>query len=168
MAKFHFKFEGEKPSFTSIRFWTKVLIMSLSIIITTYLFSFAEISGFTSAILAAIVISLLNAFIKPILILFSLPIMVLSLGLFNLVLNALIILFADFLLGDRFSVNGFTGAFFFSIIITLIAFLLEIPEKIRRVKKQFEEGINQGNINKNDNDIESGFTDYEDISDEDK
>ncbi len=66
------------------------------------------------------------------------------------------------------SVNGFTGAFFFSIIITLIAFLLEIPEKIRRVKKQFEEGINQGNINKNDNDIESGFTDYEDISDEDK
>lgn len=162
MAKIKFEIRGDKPSFTSARFWAKILIMSLSIIITSYLFSIAQVSGVFSAILAALVISILNAFIKPILVLFSLPLMVLSLGLFNLVINAFIVMFADYILGDRFIVYGFGDAFLFSIIITIIAFLLEIPDRILRTKKQFEEGFNQTRVNTRQKTI---FTDYEDITD---
>ena len=72
----------------------------------------------------AILLSFLNAFIKPILIILTLPVTILSLGLFLLVINAGIILIADYLL-DEFQVDGFFWALIFSLILTVINSLLE-------------------------------------------
>lgn len=178
MGMIKMQFSGDNPSILSGRFWTKVLLMTLAIFITCYLFSVASVTNIWSALLAAIVISLLNSFIKPILVMFSMPLMVISLGMFNLVINAFIVLFADYILGSRFEVNGFFDAILFSIIITIIAFLLEIPEKIRQTKKKIEDAMNGGasGFNKreksfdeyNEHVDDGGFADYEDLTDKEK
>ncbi len=165
MTRIKLEFGGEKPSFFSGRYWSKVLIMSLSIIITTYIFNLAEISSPISAIFAAIVISVLNAFIKPMLVLFSLPLMVLSLGLFNLIINAFIVMFTSAILGDRFIVDGFGKAFLFSIVITIIAFLLEMPERVKRIRRQLEDQFDARTGYRRE---EEEFTDYEEVEDDEE
>ena len=70
------------------------------------------------AIIVAIVLGLLNLFVKPVIILFTLPVTIVTLGLFLLVINALIILLCDKLV-DGFTVNSFWTALFFSIILSL-------------------------------------------------
>jgi putative membrane protein len=76
------------------------------------------VDQFTTALKVAIVLGLLNFFVKPILVLFTLPVTVFTLGLFLLVINAIIILMCDHFV-DGFDVNGFWTALFFSIILSL-------------------------------------------------
>lgn len=66
-------FSSDNAPITSARFWVKVLVMALAIFITCYLFSIAQVDSIKDALLAAIIISLLNSFIKPALILISIP-----------------------------------------------------------------------------------------------
>ena len=97
----------------------KILISSLLVMTITYFFpSIAHVDGFKSAVIVAIVLGLLNLFVKPILVIFTLPITVLSLGFFLLVINAAIIAICSKLV-EGFSINGFFGALFFSIILSL-------------------------------------------------
>jgi putative membrane protein len=72
----------------------------------------------TTAITVAIVLGLLNFFVKPILLLFTFPLTILTLGLFYFVINAIIILLCDHFV-DGFEVNGFFTALLFSIILSL-------------------------------------------------
>ena len=74
-------------------------------------------------ILTAIVFGLLNTFIKPILVIFTLPINLLSLGLFTIIINALILKFTDYWV-DNFVVNGFGTAIFASLFISVISIVL--------------------------------------------
>ncbi|KAA3609809.1 MAG: phage holin family protein [Calditrichaeota bacterium] len=74
-------------------------------------------------ILTAIVFGLLNTFIKPILVIFTLPINLLSLGLFTIVINALILKLADYWIDD-FVVDGFGTAIFASLFISIISIIL--------------------------------------------
>jgi putative membrane protein len=76
------------------------------------------VDEFSTALIVAIVLGLLNFFVKPILVLFTLPVTVFTLGLFLLVINAIIILMCDHFV-DGFDVNGFWTALFFSIILSL-------------------------------------------------
>lgn len=71
----------------------------------------------------AVVLALLNTFVKPLLVLFTIPVTILTLGLFVFVLDALIILLADRLL-KGFHVEGFWWALLFSIILSLVTQLL--------------------------------------------
>ncbi len=83
-----------------------------------------EVADFSSAVFFAIVLGLLNIFVKPILSLFSLPITILTLGFFALVINALIILLAgNFTSGIH--INGFWWAFVFSILLSIVTSVLE-------------------------------------------
>src|SRR5690606_23704955 len=82
-----------------------------------------HIDNFTSAIIFAVVLSLLNLIVKPILSILTLPINLLTLGLFSLVINAVIILLADYLM-DSFEVDGFLWALIFSVVLSLITSLL--------------------------------------------
>lgn len=158
-------FSGDNPSILSSRFWVKTLLMAISIFITCYLFSFAKVDGVIDALLAAILISLLNASLKPILVLLSMPLMVTTLGLFNLVINAIIILLTSYFL-KGFEVNGFWDAILFSIIITTMSFILDLILKLYQAKKQVEDSFK---ANKNDNNTEEKVeeTDYEDVTDKD-
>lgn len=79
--------------------------------------------GFLAAVIIALVLSLLNMIVRPILILLTIPLTVLTLGLFLLVINAVIILIADSII-PGFSVQGFWWALLFSLILSLTNALL--------------------------------------------
>ena len=81
-------------------------------------------SGVTLFI-AALVIGLLNAFLRPIVILLTLPLNILTLGLFTFVINAVLLLFASQLV-TGFFVDGFWTAFFAALIMSIVGFLLNL------------------------------------------
>ena len=86
--------------------------------VISYLMKGVVVDKFSTALIVAIVLGLLNFFVKPVLVLFTLPVTVFTLGLFLLVINAIIILLCDHFV-DGFDVNGFWTALFFSIILSL-------------------------------------------------
>jgi putative membrane protein len=77
-----------------------------------------HVSGFTTALIVAVVLGLLNIFIKPILVILTLPVTFITLGLFLLLINAVIILLCDNIVGG-FSVDSFFTALLFSIVLSL-------------------------------------------------
>lgn len=82
------------------------LIATLAVYITAYLLPGVEVRDFWSSIIIAAVIGILNAVVKPLLVFFSLPVTILTLGLFIFVIDALVILMASALL-DSFEVQNF-------------------------------------------------------------
>lgn len=97
----------------------KLLVSTIAVLIGAYILPGVSVDSFWSAFWMAVVLSLLNVTVKPLLILFTIPITLLSLGLFMLVINSLMILMADYFV-DGFNVDGFWWAFLFSIVLTLI------------------------------------------------
>lgn len=83
-----------------------------------------EITDFTSALIFAVVLGLLNLIVKPIISLFSLPITILTLGLFSLVINAIIVLIADYFI-DGINIDGFLWALIFSVLLSIVTSILE-------------------------------------------
>lgn len=99
------------------------LILTLAIMVAAYLIEGIEVRGFGSALFAAAILGILNAFFRPVLIILTLPINILTLGLFTFVINALLLMMASGVIGG-FEVHGFWAAFFGSLIISLISWLL--------------------------------------------
>jgi putative membrane protein len=99
------------------------LILTLAIMVAAYLIEGIEVRGFGSALFAAALLGILNAFFRPVLIILTLPINVLTLGLFTFVINALLLMMASGVIGG-FEVNGFWAAFFGSLVISLASWLL--------------------------------------------
>ncbi len=99
------------------------LILTLAIIITSLILPGVAISGIGSALIAALVLGLINTFIKPIFIILTLPINILTLGLFTFIINAVLILLADYLVSG-FSVRNFWWALLFSLILSLVRHFL--------------------------------------------
>ncbi|MDH3809802.1 MAG: phage holin family protein [Desulfuromonadales bacterium] len=99
------------------------LILTFAIMTAAYLFSGIHVSGFGSALFAALVLGILNAFFRPILLILTLPINVLSLGLFTFVINAVLLLMTSGVIGGLV-VDGFGSALFGSLIISLVSLLL--------------------------------------------
>lgn len=95
------------------------LVSGLAILVTAYLLPGVHVSSFTSALVTAVVLGVINAFIKPILLILTLPINILTLGLFTLVINALLIMLTSNLVSG-FKVDGFWWALAFSIVLFLI------------------------------------------------
>ncbi len=82
-----------------------------------------NISGFWNTILLAIVLGLLDTFVKPVLQFFSLPLTLLTMGLFLLVINALIVMMASGLMSS-FKVDGFWSALIFSVIFSVVSWII--------------------------------------------
>lgn len=106
-----------------MNFLIKILVTSLAVLFSAYLLPGVSVDNYTTAIIVAIVIALLNTFLKPILILLTIPVTVLTLGLFLLVINAFIILLVSELV-KGFTVASFWWALLFSIILSLVTSLL--------------------------------------------
>ena len=100
----------------------RLLITAVVAFLLTKILPGVEFASFGTAIIFAIVLSLLNLIVKPILNLFGLPLTIITLGLFALVINAAIILIADYFI-DGMTVNGFWWAFIFSILLTIVTSL---------------------------------------------
>ena len=96
----------------------RIFITAALVMVISYFMKGVVVEQFTTAIIVAIVLGLLNLFVKPVLVLFTLPVTFLTLGLFLLVINAIIILLCDHFV-DGFEVSSFWTALFFSIILSL-------------------------------------------------
>ncbi|WP_159946615.1 phage holin family protein [Polaribacter septentrionalilitoris] len=96
----------------------KILLTALAVIVLANILPGISVAGYVSAIIVAVVIALLNMFIRPLLIFFTLPATIVTFGLFLFVINACIILLADKLV-DGFAVSGFWPALFFSILLSI-------------------------------------------------
>jgi len=105
-------------------FIIRVLFNMLIILIAGRLLSFVQVDTWQTALVVVIVLTLLNISIKPILTILTIPITVITFGLFLLVINALIILLADYLV-TGFNVHGFWGAFVFGLILSLANMLVD-------------------------------------------
>lgn len=101
----------------------RLFLSAIAITLSNFIIPGVRVDGFWSAILAAAVLGLVNTFIKPILVLLSLPVTVLTLGLFLLVINAALIMLVSKIV-PGFHVDGFWWAMLFSVIITVITSLL--------------------------------------------
>ena len=106
------------------------LASALAILLSAWLVPGVYISGFGSALIAAIVLGVVNAIIRPILIVLTLPINILTLGLFTLVINAAMVALSAAVL-PGFSISSFWTAVLFSLILTVIDWIIEglIKEK---------------------------------------
>lgn len=100
-----------------------LVISAVAVILTAYLLPGVTVAGFLPALLVAIVLGFLNAFVKPILILLTLPINIVTIGLFTFVINALIILLVSQIV-PGFRVDGFWWALLFSVILSIVNGLL--------------------------------------------
>ena len=146
-------------------FVAQVVVMTLATILAAYLLPGVHVDTVGAAILTAAVIALLNNFIRPILIVLTLPFTLVSMGLFLLVINAFIILMAAGLV-PHFHVNGFWNALLFSLLLTGINYLLEIPNWLER-RPKYQPSDQHRNDYHTDTD-EEGFTPYEEITDDNK
>ncbi len=109
-----------------MRFIIQLIISTLAVLITAYLLPGVEIvdNNFFTALIVAAVLAFLNAIVKPIMIILTIPITFVTLGLFLLVINALIILLAAKIV-DGFHVDGFWWALLFSLILSIVTSVLE-------------------------------------------
>ncbi len=103
----------------------KWLIMTASVMIAAYVIPGVTVSSFFSALLVALFLGVVNLLLKPFLILITLPINILTLGLFTFVINGLIILLASSVV-KGFHVSGFWVAVLFSIVLSIIHFLMNL------------------------------------------
>ena len=104
-------------------FLIRLLLTALAIILTSYLLPGVHIENFLSAIILSLLLALLNITIKPLLVIITIPVTFFTLGLFLLVINALMILLADAIM-PGFIVEGFWWALAFSVVLWIINSLL--------------------------------------------
>lgn len=106
-----------------MKFLVKWLISTLAIIIAAYLIPAVEVDTLVAAFIAALVLGLINVILKPILVILTLPINIITLGLFTLVINAALVLLTSWIV-PGFTVIGFWWALLFSVVLSLITFAL--------------------------------------------
>jgi len=106
----------------------KLLINTLALLITAYIVPGFVVANLTAAIVAAVVIGVINTFIKPVLQIISLPITILTLGIFSLIVNVFLIMLAAYLV-PGFEIFGFIPALVGSIVLSLVAAFLNLLTK---------------------------------------
>jgi putative membrane protein len=103
------------------------VILAVAIGLTEWLMpGFTIHDGFRGLVVVSAVFGLINAFIRPIIMFFTCPLIILTLGLFTLVINALLLALTAWLLPNYLTVDGFWTTFFASLIISIISALLSL------------------------------------------
>ncbi|WP_159019304.1 phage holin family protein [Algibacter sp. L3A6] len=102
----------------------KLLVNAIAVFVLANVLSGVQVDGYLSAIIVALVLSILNLLIKPILVIFTLPVTVITLGLFLLVINGVIILLADEFISG-FSVDNIWWAILFSVLLSILQSILQ-------------------------------------------
>jgi len=97
----------------------KIILSTIAVFVTAYILPGIELSGMVTALVVAVVMGILNVLLRPILILLSLPVTILTLGLFLFVINACIVYLTAELI-DGFNVRNFWWALAFSLILSII------------------------------------------------
>lgn len=96
-----------------------LLISTIAVLIAAYVIPGVTVEGFFAAVVVAVILGVVNAFVRPVISLISLPINMLTLGLFSFVISALMIMLVD-LIVPGFAVANFLSALLFGIVLTLV------------------------------------------------
>ncbi len=107
-----------------LKFIAKTLITAVAVLVAAYVLDGVHVKDTMTAVLVAAVLGLLNSFVKPILIIITIPITIFTLGLFLLVINILIVKWASDLV-PGFSVDGWVSALLFSLVVSVATYLME-------------------------------------------
>ncbi|MDR4935474.1 phage holin family protein [Rossellomorea marisflavi] len=102
-----------------------ILINAVIFIALAGFFEGFQVTGIGAAILASIILSFLNVLVRPILIILTLPVTILSLGLFLFVINAITLMLTDKIMGSSFEISGFGMAFLASIILSACNLIIQ-------------------------------------------
>ncbi len=122
--------DTHEPTHLYMSIIVKWALSAVAVLVAAYILPGVAVASFWSALVVAVVLALLNALLKPILIVLTIPITVVTLGLFLLVINALIILLTDSLI-DGFSVSNFWWALIFSFLLSILGALFDdIAERV--------------------------------------
>lgn len=113
-----------------LSFIIKWVLSAVAVIIAAYILPGVTVESFWAALVVAVILSLFNAILRPILVILTIPVTILTLGLFLLVINAVIVLLTDAIIGD-FYVSGFWWALIFSLVIAILGAIFDnIAEKV--------------------------------------
>lgn len=107
-----------------MNFIVKLLLSGLAVVISSYVLPGVSVDSYFDAIVVAAILAILNVLVRPVLVILTIPITVFTLGLFLLVINALLILMADYFI-QGFQVDGFWWALIFSIILAIVNSIFE-------------------------------------------
>lgn len=108
-----------------MRLLIRLVIITLGVLVAVNIVDGVDVPGAQEAVVVAVVFGLLNAFLKPVLQLLALPVTILTLGIFYFVINVFIVYLTAFIV-PSFTVEGFFPALFFSIIVSIVSWLLGI------------------------------------------
>jgi len=106
----------------------KIFASALAVILSAYILPGVHVDGFITAIIVAVVLALVNFFVKPLLIIITIPVTILTLGLFLLAINAFMILMVDSFI-DGFAVDGFWWALIYSLVLSIVSSIFGINDK---------------------------------------
>lgn len=101
-----------------------LVLNAVALIVVAQLFNSFHLEGFGTALLAALILAVLNVVVKPILIILTLPFTILTLGLFLFVINALTLMITQGVMGDSFVIDGFGTALLAAVILSIINLFL--------------------------------------------
>ena len=144
-------------------FLVRTLIMTVAILIAAKLLPGVEVHSVAAAIGTALVISALNNVVRPLLVFVTLPLSMVTMGLFLFIINAVIIWLADQLLGTWFEVNTFGTCIVFSLLLMALNYLIELPHRYLN-RDTYEENTDNPVSFHTDSSNDDHFDDYEDLS----
>ena len=107
-----------------LNFFLTWILIAASLMITAQLVAGFEIKSFPDALITAVVLGLVNAIVKPVIKLLTLPLTIVTLGLFLLVINAVMLYLVSYLVPNAFMINSFWAAFVGAIILSLVSGVL--------------------------------------------
>jgi len=106
-----------------LNFLIRLVVNAIALLIVAYLLPGVHVSSFVGALVAALVLGIVNAVLRPILVILTLPVVILTLGLFTLVINAITFYLVG-QLGIGLEVHGFWSAFFGAIVLSIVSYIL--------------------------------------------
>jgi putative membrane protein len=106
-----------------LSFLIRLVVNAIALLIVAYLLPGVHVSSFVGALVAALVLGIVNAVLRPILVILTLPVVILTLGLFTLVINAITFYFVG-QLGIGLEVHGFWSAFLGAIVLSVVSYVL--------------------------------------------
>ncbi|HLS09327.1 phage holin family protein [Lentibacillus sp.] len=107
-----------------LRWIISVFLNAVALVVVAELFSSFHLDGFGTALLASVILGILNAIVKPVLVVLTLPITLLTLGLFLFVINAITLMITQAIMDDSFVIEGFGTAIIAAVILSILNLLL--------------------------------------------
>jgi putative membrane protein len=136
------------------KFIQRWLITTLAVLVAVYIVPGIRFRGDSpwTPFVASLVLGILNAFIRPILMFFALPFLIFTLGLFTLVINALLLYLVGLIMGDYFVVDSFGSAFLGALIISVVSVALNILTGSSNARVAFRRGRRPPDSDRKDGD----------------